>query len=46
MPLMPPRNVGFFSALNAMSMITQVIIATAAARLVLITAALASAPAK
>ncbi len=46
MPLTPPRNVGFFSALSAMSMMTQVIIATAAARFVLISAALASAPAK
>ncbi len=46
MPFRPPRKVGFFSLLNAMSMTIQVIIATAVARLVLSTAAAASAPAK
>ena len=46
MPLTPPRNVGFLSLPNAMSMMIQVIMATAVARLVLTTAAVASAPAK
>ena len=46
MPFRPPRKVGFFSLLNAMSMTIQVIMATAVARLVLMTAAAASAPAK
>ena len=46
MPLTPPRKVGFFSGLHSMSMMIQVIIATAVARLVLTTAAAASAPAK
>ena len=46
MPLTPPRKVGFFSLPNAMSMMIQVIIAQAVARLVLTTAAVASAPAK
>ena len=46
MPFRPPRKVGFFSPLNAMSMTIQVIMATAVARLVLTIAAAASAPAK
>ncbi len=46
MPLMPPRNVAFFPGPPIMSMMIQVIIATAVARLVLTTAAVASAPAK
>ena len=46
MPLTPPRKVGFFSLPKLMSMTIQVIMATAVARLVLTTAAVASAPAK
>ena len=46
MPLMPPRNVAFFSLVSSMSMTIQVIMATAVARLVLSTAAAASTPAK
>ena len=46
MPFRPPRKVGFFSLLNTMSMTIQVSMATAVARLVLTTAAAASAPAK
>ena len=46
MPFRPPRNVGLRSRLSAMSMTIQVSIATAVARLVLITAEAASAPAK
>ena len=46
MPLMPPRNVAFFPGPPIMSMTIQVIMATAVARLVLTTAAVASAPAK
>ncbi len=42
MPLTPPRKVGFFSLLSVMSMMIQVIMATAVARLVLSTAADAS----
>src|ERR1700747_2873954 len=46
MPFRPPRKVGFFSLVRNMSMKIQVIMATAVARLVLTTAAAASAPAK
>src|SRR5215469_15709627 len=46
MPLTPPMNVGLRSRPKPMSRMIQVIIATAVARLVLITAAAASAPAK
>jgi len=46
MPLTPPRKVGLRSALSAMSMMIQVIMATAVARLVFRTAAPASALAK
>ncbi len=46
MPLTPPRKVAFFSLPKPMSMMIQVIIAQAVARLVLTTAAVASAPAK
>src|SRR5215475_7803847 len=43
---MPPRKVGFFSLVRSMSRTIHVSMATAAARLVLSTAAAASAPAK
>src|SRR5262249_40903993 len=43
---MPPRKVGFFSLVASMSRTIHVSMATAAARLVLSTAAAASAPAK
>ena len=46
MPLTPPRKVGLRSFPHAMSMMIQVIMAQAVARLVLTTAAVASAPAK
>src|SRR6185437_15568482 len=45
-PLTPPRNEGLRSFPQAMSMTIQVSIATAVARLVLMTAAAASEPAK